>query len=713
MNSDFFWFWLMTAVSLFNTVILFWLGLTVLLNAQRRSGGVWLAGLGLLGGGIFFAAHTAMLDYSIDTLVDGLRFWWYPGWAAILALPAGWYGLMLWYAGYWDDRKSRLRLRHRNGNAAIFLLVSALAAIVTLANPFRVVAQVAYSAAADSAIGPALMALYPIFLLLCIGLSLDALRHPNPSGRIMGDLARRRALPWLMASTAVQLLVSWLVGGAMLWLVVQPLRAQMPAVFSDLAIFMGGLELAATVLVGMAVILAGKAIVSYEIFTGKTLPRHGLLRQWRSVVLLAATYGALVSLSIGLDVQPIYPLLLTTVLMSGFFALYSWQSYAERERAMESLRPFVTSQHLYEQLLSQRADTPEVTTAGSAQTPFRALCEGVLSAEYACLIAVGSLAPLAGPPLIYARDRDDLVAPAVGELVAQFSAPDAICVPVDPARWGGALWAVPLWSERGLIGVLLLGEKRDGGLYTQEEIEIARASSERLIDMMASAAMAQRLMSLQRRQIVESQLLDRRTRRALHDDVLPRLHAAVLALAGGEDLQRALERLGEAHRQIADLLREMPAATAPEIEQRGLIGALRQVVATEFSGAFDGVAWQIDAAAEREAEALSPLSGEVVFYAAREAIRNAARYGRGAAEAPLHLKIMLSAADELRLAVEDDGVGATSGGQTNGGSGQGLALHGTMMAVIGGSLAVERGAEQGTRVLLTLPHELQLTTPGR
>jgi len=46
---------------------------------------------------------------------------------------------------------------------------------------------------------------------------------------------------------------------------------------------------------------------------------------------------------------------------------------------------------------------------------------------------------------------------------------------------GGAVWAVPLWSERGLIGALLLGEKRDGGLYTQEEIEIARATGERCV----------------------------------------------------------------------------------------------------------------------------------------------------------------------------------------------------------------------------------------
>ena len=41
---------------------------------------------------------------------------------------------------------------------------------------------------------------------------------------------------------------------------------------------------------------------------------------------------------------------------------------------------------------------------------------------------------------------------------------------------------MPLWNERGLIGVLLLGEKCDASLYIQVEMEIARAGGERLID---------------------------------------------------------------------------------------------------------------------------------------------------------------------------------------------------------------------------------------
>lgn len=60
-------------------------------------------------------------------------------------------------------------------------------------------------------------------------------------------------------------------------------------------------------------------------------------------------------------------------------------------------------------------------------------------------------------------------------------------------------------------------------------MEIARASCERLLDTRASAEMARRLLALQRR-LVESQVVDRRTRRVLHDDVLPQVQAALLAL---------------------------------------------------------------------------------------------------------------------------------------------------------------------------------------
>jgi signal transduction histidine kinase len=319
----------------------------------------------------------------------------------------------------------------------------------------------------------------------------------------------------------------------------------------------------------------------------------------------------------------------------------------------------------------------------------------------AYLAAVGPLAPLAGPPLVYPGD-DAGPTPPLTEILPQFSSPQTMCVPLDPARCGGATLAVPLWSERGLVGVLLLGEKRDGGLYTQEEVEIARASGERLIDSQAGAEMARRLMGLQRERLAESQVLDQRARRVLHDEVLPRLHAAMLTLSE-ESHADAVEALADAHRQIADLLHEMPTVSAPEVARLGLIGALHQAVDEEFGHAFDAVAWDIDPEAERYAHAIPTLTAEVLFYAAREAVRNAARHGRREESTPLHLRIGVTQRNGLEITIEDDGVGLGAGSASDPGSGHGLALHSTMMAVVGGTLAVESAPGAYTRVTLRLP----------
>jgi signal transduction histidine kinase len=548
------------------------------------------------------------------------------------------------------------------------------------------------------------------------------LRRPGPSGRVMGNLARRRARPWLVAASVVLLLVSLLVAWVMFWITLNarqhtPYGLYSPlGDFAPMALTVAWFDLIIASLIAVAIVLQGQAVVSYEVFTGKTLPRRGLRRHWRSAIILAGGYSALVSWSLTLQLRPIYSLLLSTILMILFYALFSWRSYAERERTMDHLRPFVTSQRLYEHLLTHSASAAANVDAA---TPFRALCDDVLGARVAYLAALGPLVPLAGPALAY-PDGSLASRPSLAGLGAEFNSPQTMCLPLDPARYGGAMWAVPLWSERGLIGVLLLGEKRDGGLYTQEEIEIARASGERLIDTQASAEMARRLMALQRQRLAQSQVLDQRARRVLHDDVLPHLHTAMLTLSSEEThldgaSPDAVSLLADAHRQISDLLHEMPTTASPEVARLGLIGALRQAVDDELGSAFDGVTWQIEPEAEHKAQAIPSLTAEVLFYAAREAIRNAARYGRdGDATHPLHLRVGIAWRDpsafsmaaghgSLEILIEDDGVGLGAGGQANAGSGQGLALHSTMMAVVGGSLAVESAPGAHTRVLLTLP----------
>ncbi len=701
--SGYFWLdWAILAVSLFNTILALWLGLTLLLNADRRAWGIWLAGGGLLLGAAFFFSHTAILGLGLEFFTGWSNFWWRVGWIPVVLAPFAWYVVMLWYSGYWDPDSRSIRQRHRPWLIVLAVLTVSLLTWLVFANPLPAYIDMLLLnlSGAPALFGvPVLLLVYPPYILLCIGLSLDALLRPGPTLRMMGQLARQRARPWLAAASLALLGVSLLVGLAMFRVA---LSARQYTFDMRMEFTIAGLDLLIETLIALAISLTGQAIVSYEVFTGKALPRRGLRRYWQRAFILAVGYSAVVSLSLVLRLPSIYSLLLSTTLMVAFYALLSWRSFSERENMMAEMRPFVTSQQLYNHLLDFDAQEgrPELSA------PFCALCQDVLDARLAYLIPLGSLAPLFGPPLACPGDATPPQAELAG-ITARLESPADLCLPLDAEMYAGAAWAVPLWNERGLAGLLLLGEKQDGGLYTQEEIEFARAASERLMDLQASAEMARRLMILQRRQMAESQVVDRQARRVLHDDVLPSLHAAMLALGQADNLGSAAPEsvalLSDAHRQIANLLHDLPSASAPEVARKGLLEALRQLVEGEMRQAFDTVEWRVGDAVQQYARRIPPLTAEVVFYAAREAVRNAARHGRG--EQPsrkLHLCLAVDWQDGLQVLIEDNGVGIAAGQAAGEGSGQGLSLHSTMLAVLGGSLAVE-SIPGTTRVRIILP----------
>jgi signal transduction histidine kinase len=697
MESTFVAYWVMNAASLFNTILLFWLGWTVFFNAQKRNGGTWLATIGLLLGGIFFATHTAMLDSSIEELIVSVRLWWYFFFTPIVILPYAWYLLMLWYAGFWDDFSSALHRHHRWGLALTTILVIALFAMLLFANPFAYNggnSMVQDLVQRGGRISPLYTFLYPVTIFLCLAFAMNALRHPAPSSRMMGDLARRRARPWLLAASVVQCIVSLLVAGALGWLIISLRHFPIGEIVSSAEPFADLFDLLLISLISLTVVLMGKAIVSYEIFTGKTLPRQGFLRQWRGVVTVSLLTSSILAWCLMVDLRPVYSQLIIVVLMSFLFALLSWQFFKEREIATAQLRPFIASQHFYNNVLSsQNADE-----RSDAQAMFDVLCDQILETRGAKLIPLGALAPLAGAPLHF---PDEAHSPrASDETPIDIK---VLCAAVETQQ--GRAWRIPLRDGRNtqnLNGVLLLAEKRNGGLYTEEEIDVARAGGERLLDALAAAALASRLMELQRQRMTETQMADHRARRALHDEVLPRLHTAMLMLGGSEtDRAESQTLLANVHKEISELLRSMPSALAPSVAQLGLLKALAKSMEDEFARDFDAVNWNITPEAKEHAAGLSAIVSEVLFHAAREAIRNAAKYGR-MDKSTFTLTISAQVEDEFRLTISDDGSSLNTT-KNQSGSGQGLALHGTMMAVVGGKLAVGNNLPHGVKVELTLP----------
>jgi len=616
------------------------------------------------------------------------------GWVPVVTIPYVWYVVMLWYAGFWNAPSTRLYRRHWPWFVASTVLAVVVISFLFFANPLPSFAQFPQLdlAAAPAVRGiPLLVLAYLFYILLNLLLSSDVLRHPGPPSRVMGDTARRRARPWLQAATLAQILVSLLVGWVMLW-AVQNLDGQ--SFSQQTTEIIARFDLLIASLIALSVVLMGQAVAAYEIFTGKTLPRRGLRRYWHRAIILAAGYAGLIAAGTALFSRPVYSVLLSALVIVVFFALLSWRTFQERELYTSSLRAFVSGPGVFEQLLAHSPQDADIAT------PFVALCRDMLGAEKVYLDAVGPMASLTPDPMIYPANADMGEIPDVEEI---FASPELIGVPLERATDAAWAWAVPLWSARGLMGILYLGARRDGGFYTQEEIDIARTISERLLDTRASAELARRLMALQRQQMVEGQVLDRRTRRALHDDVLPQLHAAMLALTS--DDARVVDTLSDLHHQIADLLRKTPEFIAPQVIQVGLVAALQHSLDSELGGAFDAIEWQISPEAETSSRTLSPLSAEVIFYAAREAIRNAAHHGRFS-DRQLELRIIIEWANGLKIVIEDNGTGM-DGDSRSAGSGQGLNLHATMLAVIGGALTVESRNGEYTRVLLSLPGEVE------
>jgi signal transduction histidine kinase len=694
--------WALIATSLFNTVALIWLGLTVLLNAERRAWGTWVAGCGLLFGAAFFIGHTAVVGRVLGTFSGEMELWWRLGWLVLLAAPYLWYLVMAWYSGALGRPAARGWL--------IAVSVVGLLALATLllADPLPDYSDVVTRGTAPLfAAGPlpAVALVYPVYSVLCTLFALAVLRAPAGSERFMGDEARRRARPWLTAATWALLAVGLAVGAAATWVLQQVRQGELPVLSGRVLAAIVVFDLFVSLLIAVATVLIGQAIVAYEVFTGKALPRGQLRRQWRRALILAAGYGLAVGWSlsgVGIPRQPIYQLLIATVLMTVFFALLGWRSFEERERALGGLRPFVSGRRLYDGLVGGAGPADP---AHGPEGPFRALCGELLGASAAYLVPLGSMAALAGPPLTLRRGVAAAPAHAAAALAAGLPSPPPLCLPVEPAAFGGAQWAVPLSGERGLIGLLLLGAKSDGGLYTEEEIALARGVAERLVDGEAGAEMARRLVALQRRRLAEDQVLDRRARRLLHDEVLPQIHAAILE--HGQEA-RLREQLSAIHKQISNLLHDLPSAAGLELERHGPLGALRRAVEGELAEAFDELSWQIDPEAEAAARLLDPLRAEALFYAAREAARNAARHGRGG-EAPRHLALRIAAGCRpvpggpplIEVSVEDDGVGFAPARPAAPG-GAGLALHGTILAILGGALSVESVAGR-TRVTASVP----------
>ena len=722
---------LRTALAFFNSSLLFWLGLTVFFYADTRSSGVYFAFVNLIAGGLFFLLHS--LNFAGRSGPVFLEWLWYLEFWILFFLPAGWYLVVLYYLGFWDPGTKREFSRHRILLPALLILLMINLALIILGGrppSLREALRADPSFVLESWSGIIFLPTLAMYLTLAtVPPFLALLAEPAPEKDWKGRARGRARLSMVLAAAGlagVSLLVIALLGVAYL---LNPANFYGGLIGLGPYLWLG--EAPVLILISFALITLGRAIISYEIFSQKALPRLELARHWNIYIAFAALYAFLITRAAHPGPHFIVYLLSGGLLGTVFFVVLGRRSARDRRKHIKLLRPFVGSQRLYENFLAAGAASPDVAT------PFSALARDVLGVTRAHLIPLGVAAPLIRDPINY---PEGLAPPAIFTegLYERLKSPGDKFIELSPETVAApGLIVLPLWSERGPVGCLLLGEKSDGGQITLEEAEVAQAAGERILDTLSGARLQSALMRLQREHIAEHSLQDEKARRTLHDDVLPELHAIMLKLdsLSTPEASEVLGALSNLHGRISDLLRAMPPAVHPEVIRLGFLEALQVALERERRESEPVPEYVIAPEANALLADIPARVAEVLFYACREAVRNARRHGLDPAN-PTDFKLRLSIRGEngILVLIEDNGRGSVEpepGAQRYGqkerqeeqeveregsntapfekerkaGTGTGLSLYSAMLAVVGGSFSLGGRRDEYTRVRIHIPEE--------
>lgn len=505
------------------------------------------------------------------------------------------------------------------------------------------------------------------------------------------------------------------------------------------------LDLLATGAVALVILLIGYSIVRHGVLIERPLARRGFFEQWRGIVIVATLVAILIALLVASTQSSLGGLLLITCLATVAYALFTWSGYTAHDRYIALLGPFVRS-------TSQRhwLNTDLQKTELELEHLFFHLCHDVLVVQCAYLsVLTGaerrSFSYRWPTPLVPDSQWGKTPRRASGELQpAQLE--KSVAVSGAPGRriqiyindQPMVVWILPIYNERGLAATLYLGPRQDGGAFTDEDMNLAHACGQRILDTLSDHEAMQAVANLLRRRVVDVKLLGAQQRRVLHDEILPQMHLALLRLemlrslpeterteiarsaaegkAGGtlqahcQAIDEAINMISDTHRRLAAMMRATAPGAPHRLERDGLINAIQTMLEQDFQHAFDEIDWCVsEETAARIDEAISPAIAELIFAAVQEALRNAARHARGA-DVHRHLCLTFRAAwhpadPGLEISVADNGVGLASADSSTTGTGGGLLTHSTLLAIAGGSLTIQSAPGEGVKVRIMLPVE--------
>lgn len=457
------------------------------------------------------------------------------------------------------------------------------------------------------------------------------------------------------------------------------------------------LDIAISFIIFILVLLVGRAITGYQAFTGKFISVRAVPVFWKGFLVLSLFYCLIGLFMESNSDSPWRDYYLSLLYLLGVIVFQRIQ-FQESQENNRYLKPFLQSENIYEYVTSDSSVKPDF------EEFFRILCDNTLHAGSACLIPEGVLS-FRGDPLFY---NSNLV-PESSVIRNEWKKnKNKQYFQINRADSGDYIIVLPVHNGNDLTGLLYLGVKRDYTLYSEEELEIAKIASRKILDLIAVAELTRRLLELQKRQLIENRLLDVKTRRFLHDEVLPELHMILLAMDSLAASPKKEELLGEimgTHRKISSFLKSLPSHI-PDVTPDNYVSVILSSAKSELGEA--DLQFELKEIPDSIFQNYDSVLLEVVYYAFREILRNINRYARVPGK-ELRVRISLEKfISYLEICVEDNGPGF--GKESSKGTNQGLLLHGTMLATVGCSL-VKESAPGETRLKIRIPIPRGLSSP--
>ena len=197
-----------------------------------------------------------------------------------------------------------------------------------------------------------------------------------------------------------------------------------------------------------------------------------------------------------------------------------------------------------------------------------------------------------------------------------------------------------------------------------------------------------------------------RIARDLHDDVSQQLAGVSIAFSGlkqrlgeyhvSEELRQELVELQQQTLRLARNVRQLSHDLHPAVLQHlGLVKGLTSYCGEV--GRAHGVA--MTCTAEGDFGEITPDAGLCVYRIAQEALRNVIAHA-GASRADVRL---LQMGDQAQITIADDGRGFDAANRAQRDPGLGLVSMSERARVLGGTVSIVSGLNQGTRVQATIP----------